>query len=198
MPLYAYIAAIFTLLLSACANTSQNSLFTSDLEQTQRSLHHHVEQLTRQLLLTSSDELTLGQSVAVGTILPITELSGKNRPPANVLGQQLQESLVTLAAQSGLDVIEFKTTKTIHMTDDQDVMLTRTLKDLDLTLDANYFLTGTYYSQGQSVVVNIRLIDVSSRKVVAAATDTIPIGMMWAGSTPSTSNQAGSLYQGIY
>ncbi|WP_231876715.1 hypothetical protein, partial [Oleiphilus sp. HI0066] len=72
MPLYAYIAAIFTLLLSACANTSQNSLFTSDLEQTQRSLHHHVEQLTRQLLLTSSDELTLGQSVAVGTILPIT------------------------------------------------------------------------------------------------------------------------------
>jgi TolB-like protein len=41
-------------------------------------------------------------------------------------------------------------------------------------INAQYFLTGTYSEQENSLVVNARLIELSSQNVVAAATDYIP------------------------
>lgn len=184
----ALVAITVCFLLASCANNLPNGLFSSQVEQGPRSLHYYVEQLTRQLLLTSPS-VELNQSVAVGTILPLTQLSGNNNPPNNLIGQQLQESLVTLATQAGLNVIEFKTMNSIKVESSQDLMLSRQLDEINTQLSADYFLTGTYHNQRQTLVVNVRLIDVTTHNVIAAATDTIPIGMMWTDAITQSSTQ---------
>lgn len=167
------------------ANIGQDPQYIDEngVSMTRRSIHHYVEQLARQLFLTSR-AIKLNQSVAVGTFLPMADLGGKkvpyaNTPYTNVIGQQVQESFVTLATQAGMNVIEFKTTRAIKIQKDQDVMLSRRVSDLNENIAADYYLTGTYSFQERGVVVNVRLIEVDTSNVVAAATDIIPTYVVW-------------------
>ena len=172
------------LIITGCGSLTLND---SDADNTQHnpshstkySIHYYVEQLARQLFQTSKD-IKLNQSVAVGTFLPITDLEGKNLPSSNILGQQIQESLVTLATQAGLNVVEFKTSKAIKIHKNQDVMLSRNVSEIDANIKADYYLTGTYYTQEQNIIVNVRLIEVATHNVIAAATDLIPINVTWS------------------
>lgn len=150
----------------------------SRVDVARHSVHFYAEQLARQLFLTSKS-IKLNQTVAVGTFLPIIELGGKKAPPANVLGLQLQESFVTLSTQAGLSVVEFKTAKSIEIQKTQDVMLSRKVSNIDPYINTDYYLTGTHSYQEQGVVVNVRLIEVSTRNVIAAATDVIPTEVVW-------------------
>lgn len=189
MPIKALLIFVALLTTAGCANNSYTGDYSAVVGQNQqRSLHYYVEQLARQLFLTSSPKLEQSQSIAVGTILPITQLGGNDSPPATILGQQLQESLVTLAAQAGFTVIEFKTANTIKVSGNQDIMLSRTLSEINTTLNADYYLTGTYFNQAQTLVVNVRLIQVSNHNVIAAATDTIPISSMWTERVSRSAN----------
>ncbi len=162
----------------------------------EQTIHFYVEQMAKQLLLTSQS-IRVNQSVAVGTFLPIAELGGKSAPPSNLLGQQIQESFVTLATQAGLNVVEFKTAKAIKMQKNQDVMLSRSVSEINASINADYYLTGTYSYQTQGVVANVRLIEVSTSNVVAAATDLIPAYVVsgLAGASPRRNSTAdGSPY----
>jgi TolB-like protein len=90
------------------------------------------------------------------------------------IGLQIQESFITLGAQAGLKIIEYKTMSSIKLQQGFDVMLSRDIQNLHEKINAQYFLTGTYSEQDNSLVVNARLIELSSQNVVAAATDYIP------------------------
>ena len=110
--------------LSACSVLSSDD---ADIEQTkvtgpQYSTHHYVAVLAKQLFFTAKP-IYMEKSVAVGTFLPTESIDGKNMPSTNELGQQIQESLVTLATQAGLNVIEFKTASAIKIQHNQDLML---------------------------------------------------------------------------
>jgi TolB-like protein len=171
-------------LLSACSmlpsdDTAHQQALPSFVDTSELSVHHYVEQLTKQLLLTAKP-IDLTQSVAVGTFLPTESINGKDMPTANILGQQIQESFVTLATQAGLNVIEFKTAKAIKIQQNQDLMLSRQVSEINSYIKADYYLTGTYTTQQQSIVINARLIETSSQRVIAAATDFIPSNVMWA------------------
>jgi len=174
---------IASLAIVGCANQATYNANAQSIGQDgpgvgKQSVHYYVEQLARQLFMTSK-AINFNQSVAVGTFLPMTDIGGKNMPLSNVLGLQIQESLVTLATQAGLNVIEFKAARGIKIQKNQDVMLSRKLSDINTQIEADYYLTGTHYIQDQSVVVNARLIDVATQDVIAAATDVIPRSVMW-------------------
>jgi len=184
--------------MSGCANKSLKSTYVEYSEH-DTSIHYYVEQLTRQLFLTSQ-AIKLNQSVAVGTFLPIEALGGKKAPLSNVLGQQIQESFVTLVAQAGLNVVEFKATKAIKIQKNQDVMLSRKVSELNARFKADYYLTGTYSVQRRNVVVNARLIEVATSNIVAAATDNIPMSLVWAQLNMSQSKNkmnSNSIYIGL-
>jgi len=68
-------------------------------------------------------------------------------------------------------------------------MLSRDADELDSLVNADFMLTGTYIQRESSLIVNVRLINVSNKKVVAAATDYIPINSMWNHSKISMRNQ---------
>jgi TolB-like protein len=160
---------------------------TSSTTHSSNALHKHVEKLTRQLLSTSQ-LINTAKTVAVGTILPTTLSSGESLPSHSILGLQIQESLITFATQAGLKVIEYKTMPNIKISEKADKMLSRRIDELDPTISADYFLTGTYTLQENSTIVNIRLIQVPENIVLAAATDYLPNNVMWSASKVTLKN----------
>ena len=166
--------------LSACSVLSSDD---ADIEQTevtgpQYSTHHYVAVLAKQLFFTAKP-IYMEKSVAVGTFLPTESIDGKNMPSTNELGQQIQESLVTLATQAGLNVIEFKTASAIKIQHNQDLMLSRQIDEINAQVQTDYYLTGTYSLQQKNIAINARLIEASSQKVIAAATEVFPSNVMW-------------------
>ena len=159
------------------------------------SLHSHVEKLTRQLLNTSQ-LIDTTNTVAVGTILPTMNMGGEPLPSHLALGLQIQESLMTFATQAGLKVIEYKTMQNIKISDQADKMLSRQVNELNPTIDADYFLTGTYTLQENSTMVNIRLIQIPENIVLAAATDYVPNDTMWSSSKVTLKNN--QIYRNRY
>jgi TolB-like protein len=158
-------------------------------------LHRHVENLARQLLSTSQliDKTNV---VAVGTILPTMHTNGEPLPSHLALGLQIQESLMTFATQAGLKVIEYKTLPTIKISAHADKMLSRQVNELNPTIAADYFLTGTYTLQENNTIVNIRLIQIPENIVLAAATDYVPNDAMWSTSKISMKNN--QIYRNAY
>jgi TolB-like protein len=159
------------------------------------SLHKHVEKLARQLLSTAQF-IDTNNTVAVGTILPTMHSSGESLPTHWALGLQIQESLMTFATQAGLKVIEYKTMPNIKISEQADKMLSRQVDELNPTISADYFLTGTYTLQENSTMVNIRLIQVPENIVLAAATDYVPNDVMWSQSKVSLKHN--QIYRNAY
>jgi TolB-like protein len=188
------------LFLSGCSGTSSLSHFnepepvvaSSEAAETpllaEKPIHYYVTRLAQQLFDTSSN-IDLNKSIAVGTILPVQHTSGKKLPVYGAYGLQIQESLMTLATQAGLQVIDFKAMPMIKVGENYDMMLSRELAELNSVVKADYYLTGTYSEQENSLVVNIRLVDIRSTKILAAATDYIPVNTMWSRSKVSIREQ---------
>lgn len=135
-------------------------------------IHKSITRLANKLF-SNAKKISLSQTVAVGTFLPIHLTNTPNLAEQHFIGLQIQESFITLAAQAGLGVVEFKTSSTIKITEDADIMLSRNIKDLQNDVDAQYFLTGTYSEHGKKLMVNARIIELSNQRVVAAVTDYI-------------------------
>ena len=184
-------------ILCACSNMSTASkqavtfpdrqMAQGKFAHNQPQLHYYVEQLARQLFNTAGD-IDSAKSVAVGTILPSSLDNGKSLPSELDIGRQIQESLLTLSTQAGLKVVEFKTMQNIKLSDGQDAMLSRELQYLSQQVANGYFLTGTYTASEDNLIVNLRLIDVSNHQVIAAATDYVPIDILWEKSKVSLKN----------
>jgi TolB-like protein len=198
---------ILLLLVSTMLSSCSNLAFNTEQNQTTQSqinpqstdkpqyMHFYVEQLTRQLLATAN-KIDLKKSIAVGTILPSSLKTGNNLPANPQFGLQIQESLLTLATQAGLSVVEYKTMGSIKMGNQFDAMLSRDIDTLNSQVQADYFLTGTYTVMEQSTVVNLRLIEVPSNKVIAAATDYIPADAMWSATKVTLKDE--HIYRGTY
>lgn len=180
-------------LLSGCAmmdsisDGDELAAITTSKSHPSNSLHMHVEKLARQLLSTSQI-IDSTKIVAVGTILPTMHANGDSLPSHSALGLQIQESLMTFATQAGLKVLEFKTMPNIKISEQADKMLSRQVDELNPTISADYFLTGTYTLQENNTMVNIRLIQIPENIVLAAATDYVPNDAMWSSSKVTLKN----------
>ena len=206
MKLQQYLLLLASVSLFGCAQlTSESLVFSEPMPEKaspqyqpnldSNSLHHYVEQLAKQLFDTAQN-VDLNKAVAVGTFLPTDYQSGNSLPKSAGFGLQVQESLMTFATQAGLKVIEFKTMPTIKVGNGIDQMLSRQLDELNTSVDAEYFLAGTYTQQQNSMMVNVRLIEVESHHVVSAATDYIPLNSMWSHS--KVTMKANQIYRSEY
>ncbi len=137
-------------------------------------IHQNVTHLANNLF-SSAKNIKLSQSVAIGTFLPISLNKNPNLAVQHYIGLQIQESFITLATQAGLNVIEFKTASAIEITSDADIMLSRDTNNLTASIQAEYFLTGTYSEHDNKLVVNARIIEFATQKIIAAATGYIPM-----------------------
>ncbi len=171
-----------------------NTVKPASSNKSPQAIHYYVERLAEQFFLTTN-YIDLDKAVAIGTFLPIERLNGNTLPKAEPIAHQIQESFITIATQVGLNVIEFKTMKHLKIKNNQDLMLSRQVDDLYSSINADYFLTGNYVEHKDQLVVNARLIELPSRKVIAAATDYIPKNVMTAKSTVMLKDN--QLYRGV-
>lgn len=176
------IAISLSLFALGCSQTpyedvSSTTLVEANQDQT-LTIHDHVTRIGNKLFK-SSKHIKLKQGVAIGTFIPINKLNGNSLPSDDFLGHQIQESFVTVGTQAGLNIIEFKTTPAITFKENHDLMLSRDAKRVDESINAQYFLTGTYTEQEHSYIVNARIIDLETKTVVAAATDYIPLNVLF-------------------
>lgn len=192
----------FLFALASCTSYTESSSkdklqagSSINLEDRDDSLHLYVEKLARQLFDTTNI-FDISRPVIVGTFLPAESLKVTENDKLDSYGIQIQESLSTLLTQAGLHVVEYKTLSKVRIEANSDVMLSRDVNELDIKIYADYILTGTYVERESSLIVNARLINISDKKVIAAATDYIPINSMWNHSKVSIRNQ--KMYRSEY
>ncbi|MEM0516604.1 FlgO family outer membrane protein [Pseudoalteromonas sp. YIC-827] len=184
-----YLILSATLALTACAQ-SESSILHSERSQdgqlSTQAIHGHTQRLAEQLLARThgnekyQGEFVLTGRIAVGTFLPIKQLAHDSQhPKLHDLGLQLQDGFITLMAQAGFEVVEYKQSDSIYMQMEQDKMLSRDVMRLTQRHNLDYYLTGTLLRQQDGYVVNARLIKLDTQQVVAAATDYLPANVFW-------------------
>mgnify|MGYP005995308357 CR=1 FL=1 len=200
-----FISILLALSLSGCATIEkiaelQNPTPQKGYEQYEpayerQSLHHHVEKLARQMLDTTNN-FDVNQSIAVGTFLPVAELKTDKNKALAPFGLQIQESFVTFLTQAGLNVVEFKLKGAAVIQDNADIFVGRTPSELATTIRADFVVIGNYTQLQNELMVNVRLVSVSDKTVIAAATDYIPINTLWSHEKVKLNNN--QIYRGEY
>jgi TolB-like protein len=112
------------------------------------------------------------------------------------LSQQIQESLLTQFTQLGYHAVEHRLENQLTLLENADSMLSRKLDNLRERQNIDFVIAGTLTQQQHAYIVNARLIDMQSSRVVSAATTEIPINVMW--SDEKVQQRDGAIYRTEY
>lgn len=132
--------------------------------------------------------------LAISSFLPIRQLSLDGLTTQEVeLADQLAESMLTEAVQRGYVAVDVRLRKELLLKADHEQGFSRQLAELRQQHRADALLSGTYTEQEDGYMVNVRLIDLHSQQVLAAATDYVPGNVMW--SAEKMRKRGGYLYR---
>lgn len=118
--------------------------------------------------------------IAVASFVPVNTLSLEQAADAEKQqANQLSEAMLTLARQSGFTVYDYRLRSAVMLKSDHEQALSRQVTELADTSDADAILTGTYSMTGQGMVLNVRVIRITDRQVLAAANGFVPDDALW-------------------
>ena len=103
--------------------------------------------------------------------LTIMTFTDTNRFQSSVdLGRTLTECLITALEQKGFGIIELRKTNEIHIEErNGEYFLSRDIKEINPSIQFSRVLVGTYSIEYDTVIVNARLLEVSTGKVIASS-----------------------------
>ncbi len=96
----------------------------------------------------------------------------------NLLGLQLQESMLTVASQLGYQVKELRLASSVKIYADHERMLSRDINELATQQSVRYVIAGTLNQSENYTTVNARLVDIQTNTVIAAASDLVPSAVL--------------------
>jgi len=188
--------------LCSCSNFSEQRKeqiihHNSNLTYRPLFIQNHVDAMSDSLVAHSQKNFKSGR-IAIGSITMIDtfKINKDLTHPLHMLGNQIQESLMTSLLQRGYHVVEYRRSKDIGIHNNFDQMLTRELDKLNDTDEFSYFLTGTVKYQENGAAVNLRVIDLLNNEVVSATTKFIPLDVFWDNRQVNSIN--GMLYRNSY
>ncbi|MEM5549589.1 FlgO family outer membrane protein [Pseudoalteromonas neustonica] len=91
-----------------------------------------------------------------------------------LLGNQIAESFMHELHNFGVPVIDFKTTDYMRVTPNGDFVFSRDYLELSQDQNFNYVLAGTMVNHQGGVLINARIIGLTSKAVVGSAQGFIP------------------------
>ncbi|SHG74619.1 hypothetical protein SAMN05216361_2971 [Marisediminitalea aggregata] len=136
---------------------------------THKLLGDYAEQITMKLV-ENMRYVTVNTPVAVASFVDLDSSLGRT----NILGNQLAESFITELQEFGVPVVDFKTTGVIHVGDSGDFVFSRKLGELARNPHIKYILSGTMTYNDRGVILNVRMVDINSKVVVASSKGFVP------------------------
>ena len=138
-------------------------------------LSDYVAQMTMDL----HDDLKRMHMTHSVTVASFVELdpSLKN---TNRLGNQIAESFINELQQFGIPVNDNKVTGYIEMTEAGDFAFSRNVGELEWKENIGYVLSGTMLRNDKGIVINARIVGLTSNKVIASTSKLIPNIMLSA------------------
>lgn len=133
---------------------------------------------------------------AVATFVSVDSLQtdSENQGPLRLLGQQLEQGLMSELAQRGYIAQDYKATNNLIIEEKSDRVFSRNVDDLYKNhREIDFYLSGTLTEAEQGVIANARIIHVDSKDVVAAATRFIPDDVFWQ--TEKVTTRGGKIYR---
>lgn len=163
------ILLVFT--ISACSSSSPETVRqpSSYFLQADMPTRFYARDLADQIMA-SGQQLRPGKRVAVTSLAWLES----NLNESALVALQLQEELSTELHLLAFDVLEFRLTDGIRVTEQGDFAMSRNYMDLPELQYADYILTGTLVQRREGVMVNVRLIDFDSKVVKASGQTLIP------------------------
>ena len=133
----------------------------------------HTEQIANKLFA-SLTPIEYGNLAVVSfTELESLALSKANHS-LNMLGLQLQESMLSVSTQRGFNVVEIRAANQVQLFKDHERLLSRDSGDISKDIDVRYMVVGTLLQGNQMTTVNARLLDLREGTVIAAVSDNVP------------------------
>ncbi len=156
---------LFAGLMTGCADQPATySMATHD--QFTPDNYNATEQLLKQL----KGKLSPTQPLIVATLVDIDHLE-----QSSTLGRLISEQVSAKFSQAGLQVVEMKLRENIFMKQDQgELMLTRNVKDIAHSCDAQAVVVGTYAEGDHLVYINLKVIQPKTDIVLAVYNYALP------------------------
>ncbi|MBD0410487.1 FlgO family outer membrane protein [Pseudoalteromonas distincta] len=138
-----------------------------------KTLANYVEQMALDLVdtLEYESDTDTNINIAVTTLVDLDSSLTKS----NQLGNQISETLIHQLQKFGYGVVDFKTTQTIDVNSRGDFAFSRDIEKLSEEQMASHVLAGTLIYRHDAVVVNTRVINAHTKKIVASSRKLIPI-----------------------
>lgn len=138
-----------------------------------KTLANYVEQMALDLVdtLEFESDTDTNINIAVTTLVDLDSSLTKS----NQLGNQISETLIHQLQKFGYGVVDFKTTQTIDVNSRGDFAFSRDIEKLSEEQMASHVLAGTLIYRHYAVVVNTRVINAHTKKIVASSRKLIPI-----------------------
>ena len=138
-----------------------------------KTLSNYVEQMALDLVdtLEFESDTDTNINIAVTTLVDLDSSLTKS----NQLGNQISETLIHQLQKFGYGVVDFKTTQTIDVNSRGDFAFSRDIEKLSEEQMASHVLAGTLIYRRDAVVVNTRVINAHTKKIVASSRKLIPI-----------------------
>ena len=134
-----------------------------------RHIGDYVKNITQDLV--SNMEYVTEQTAVAVTHFAILD---SDLQQTNLLGHQMAESFMHEFHKYRIPVVDVKATDYIRVTEAGDFALSRDYLELKANLPIEYVLTGTLTRHQGGMMVNARVVGVTSRAVVATAQSLIP------------------------
>lgn len=131
-------------------------------------LGHYIEQMTMNMVGNEYNKMTT--PIAVASFVQFDSTLMKT----NVLGNQIAEGFIHELQQYGLPVVDYKVTGAIRITPKGDFAFSRNVMELASNQSIGYILSGTLVHAKDGVIVNARIVGLSSKVVIASAKGFIP------------------------
>lgn len=185
---------IVVLLLSGCVQAPANSVRVSAEPPAQRSerieqhtvfQHSAPQPLYRQQPITTVNEYSrnlvhelMQQHDALddNAMVAVTDLSYTDSAldQGSLFGHHFSEAMIYDLHRFGVPVLDYKATDYIRVTPDGDFVLSRNFEELKAELPIKYVITGTMTTHQQGLLINARLIQIDSKRVISAARTFVP------------------------
>jgi TolB-like protein len=131
-------------------------------------LGDYVEQMTMQMV--GSNPPVLMSPIAVASFVQFDSTLTRS----DILGNQMAESFIHELQQYGMPVVDYKVTGAIRITPRGDFAFSRDVRELATDQAIGYILTGTIIRAKGGVIVNARIVGLTSKVVVASTKTFIP------------------------